>query len=257
MHRSALAWTAISILAFVVVDAHRGRRAAPALADPPHQEPEAAPAPSPPAPAKRRSFRVLFVVEMVVIALGLAFLILGRAGFAGSPISYVVVSGHSMEPTFHTGDVVVLRRSSTYRKGEVIAYKVPAGGPGAGLIVIHRVVGGNAREGYLVQGDNKQFKDPWRPRPNDVVGRELAMVPKAGLAIGYVRSPLGFALVAALLTVTIALGGGDSPSKGVEKSLEPGIAATRRRRFTPAGLVRSVRAWARGRASAESRSQSS
>jgi signal peptidase len=150
----------------------------------------------------------LVVVETVVVALVVAFLVLGRAGFVGSPVSYVVVSGHSMEPTFHTGDVVLLMRSAAYRKGEIVGYEVPKGGPGAGLIIIHRIVGGNAREGFIMRGDNKEFADPWRPRPRDIVGTERLMVPKVGLLSRYARSPLGLALLAGFITVAVALGGG-------------------------------------------------
>lgn len=150
----------------------------------------------------------LVVVETVVVALVVAFLVFARAGFVSSPVSYAVVSGHSMEPTFRTGDVVLLVRSGRYRKGEVVGYEVPKGGPGAGLIIIHRIVGGNASEGFIMRGDNKQFADPWRPRPNDVVGTERAMVPKVGLATRYVRSRAGLAALAGLITVVIALGGG-------------------------------------------------
>jgi signal peptidase I len=150
----------------------------------------------------------LVVLETAVVAVAVAFLVLGRAGFVNSPVSYVVVAGHSMEPTFHTGDVAILVRAGAYRKGEIIGYEVPKGGPGAGLIVIHRIVGGNAREGFIMRGDNKQFADPWRPRPRDIVGTERLMVPKIGLATRYVRSRLGLALLAGFITVAIALGGG-------------------------------------------------
>jgi signal peptidase len=216
----------------------------------------------------RRRFRVFVALETVVIALGIGFLVLGRAGFVGSPISYVVVSGHSMEPTFHLGDVVVLRQAASYHKGDVLGYKVPAGSPGAGLIIIHRVIGCNARDGYIMQGDNKKFADPWRPRPGDVVGQEALMVPKIGLAIRYIRSPLGFAALAGLITITIALGGGkpgDSEAPGgtpepqTRAARERGVArrggaVTSRRRApatTPAPPIP-----ARPRSAARSRSRS-
>ena len=41
--------------------------------------------------------RILLAVETAVIGLVLAFLVFGRAGFVGSPLSYVVVTGHSMD----------------------------------------------------------------------------------------------------------------------------------------------------------------
>jgi len=227
---SVLAGAAVSVAVGAIVDARRARR--PAVPPPPRpvRGPRPEPAEAEPeapvdGPLPRRRVRKLVVLETVVIALGIAALVLGRAGFIGSPISYVVVAGHSMQPTLHLGDVVVLGRASAYRKGEVIAYKVPAGGPGAGLMVIHRIVGGNARDGYVMRGDNKQFNDPWRPRPRDVVGRELFMVPKLGLAIRYVRSPLGFAALAGLLTMTLMLAGGggagDGRSRPRVRPLEP------------------------------------
>jgi signal peptidase I len=148
------------------------------------------------------------VVEAVVVALVVGFLVFARAGFVSTPVSYVIVSGHSMEPTFHTGDVALLVRSGRYRKGEVIGYEVPKGGPGAGLVIIHRIVGGNARAGFIVRGDNKQFADPWRPRPHDILGAERLLVPKVGLATRYVRSRAGLAALAGLITIVIALGGG-------------------------------------------------
>ena len=86
----------------------------------PQAKPHAGPDPGRATRPSRRRLRAFVAVETVVIALGIAFLVFGRAGFAGSPISYVVVSGHSMEPTFHTGDVVVLRRTGSYAKGDVI-----------------------------------------------------------------------------------------------------------------------------------------
>ena len=161
-----------------------------------------------PLPKQRRRVRPYVVVETIVLGLVVAFLILGRAGFVPSPVSYVVVAGHSMEPTLWTGDVAVLVKHHVYRKGQVIGYEVPKGGPGAGLIIIHRIIGGNPREGYIMQGDNKDHPDPWRPRPADVVGAEAVMVPKVGLSIRYIRSPIGFAALAGVMTLTIALGGG-------------------------------------------------
>lgn len=181
-----------------------------------------------------RSRLVLYAVEALALGLAAAFLILGRAGFVGSPISYVVVSGHSMEPGLHTGDIVVLRRDSDYRRGEVVAYEVPKGEPGAGLIVIHRIIGGSARGGFVMQGDNKTSPDPWRPRPADVVGQKLLMVPKFGLWASYLRTPLGIALIAGLITTAIALGGSAgesaSPETGSRDARGPASGRSRRRR---------------------------
>jgi signal peptidase I len=117
----------------------------------------------------------------------------------GGATDYVVVAGHSMEPTLHTGDFVVVRRRARYRRGDVIAYRVPRGEPGAGALVIHRVIGGSARTGYRVQGDNRRLPDLWRPRPADIAGRMRVHVPQLGRRLAALRTPGGFAAVAAAL----------------------------------------------------------
>ena len=87
----------------------------------------------------------------------------------GGRAAYVLVSGKSMLPRYHTGDLVLVERQSSYHVGELIAYRVPKGDPMAGAQVIHRIVGGNAKQGFIVQGDNRTAPDVWHPKPGDIV----------------------------------------------------------------------------------------
>jgi len=41
----------------------------------------------------------------------------------GGPASYASISGGSMEPRLHQGDLVVVRRADAYRVGDVVAYR--------------------------------------------------------------------------------------------------------------------------------------
>jgi signal peptidase I len=158
------------------------------------------------------------VVRIASIALT-ALLVAGwsvflRPVFLGGPADYVIVSGHSMEPTFWTGDVVVAFRQSSYRTGDIVVYRVPAGEPAAGDRVIHRIVGGSAANGFVMKGDNKDGVDPWRPKPSDVVGRSRLVVPHAGVVLLFLRTPLGLALLAGLTTLLVALASsGSSPHR--------------------------------------------
>src|SRR5262245_45575795 len=97
----------------------------------------------------------------------------GRAG-------WVLVSGRSMLPHLHTGDLVV----------EVVAYRVPKGQVGAGFVVIHRIVGGNGRTGWKMKGDNRTASDLWQPTNGDVIGAKSLRIPHAWVVLRFFHTPL-------------------------------------------------------------------
>jgi signal peptidase len=129
----------------------------------------------------------------------------------GGNISYVMVVGSSMEPGLHTGDLVAVRKADHYEVGDVIAFRVPEGQPGAGATVIHRITGGTATAGYVTRGDNRDGADQWRPRPSDVVGQRWLLVPGAGWVIAGLQSPLPLATLAGLLVAWVVFGIGRRP----------------------------------------------
>lgn len=158
----------------------------------------------------RSLLRLLSLVLTALLVLGWTHFL--RPTSLGGPADYVIVEGHSMEPTFRTGDVVVGFRQDSYRSGDVVIYRVPDGEPAAGDRVIHRIVGGSAAAGYVLKGDNKDGVDPWRPKPDDILGKERLRIPQAGGALIFLRTPLGVALVAGLTTLFVALAGAARPN---------------------------------------------
>ena len=126
----------------------------------------------------------------------------------GGSTGYVLVSGTSMEPRYHTGDLVVVRRQTSYDRGQVIAYRVPKGDPMAGAQVIHRIIGGDATRGFVVQGDNRTARDVWQPKPGDVVGAKVLRIPNAILVLQFLRSPVFLALLAAVFVFVHVLARG-------------------------------------------------
>ena len=142
----------------------------------------------------------------------------------GGRASWVLVSGKSMLPTYHTGDLVLVRKQSSYHVGEVIAYLVPKGDPMAGLQVIHRIIGGDAVHGFVVQGDNRTAPDSWRPKPQDIVGAKLLRVPYGVVVIQNLRSPLMLGLLAASFVFVYMLTAGRG-GKGPEDEATAEVAA--------------------------------
>jgi hypothetical protein len=66
-------------------------------------------------------------------------------------------------------------------------------------MVIHRVTGGSAASGYTTRGDNREGRDLWRPKPDDVIGSIAVRIPLAGRVPMSLGTPLGLGLGAGLL----------------------------------------------------------
>src|SRR6185437_8387081 len=111
----------------------------------------------------------------------------GRAG-------WVLVSGTSMLPHLHTGDLVLVEHRSSYHVGEVVAYRIPKGQVGAGHVVIHRIVGGNSRTGWRMKGDNRTAPDLWYPTNHDVIGKKQLRIPNAWFVLRIFHMPVLLAL---------------------------------------------------------------
>jgi signal peptidase len=118
----------------------------------------------------------------------LAWFVWLRPVSLGGDMSYVMVQGTSMEPTYHNGDLVFTRRETVYHRGEVVAFRV-GGEFNDPAIVIHRIVGGTAIHGFVTRGDNRNRTDPWSPKNANIVGRATFSIPFGGRVVGTVRQP--------------------------------------------------------------------
>lgn len=157
-------------------------------------------------PQSQRIFGFLSTVVVAALALGwVAFL---RPPALGGGTHYVIVSGTSMEPAMDGGDFVIALSQPSYDVGDVIVYHVPQGQPGAGSLIIHRVVGGSPEKGYVTKGDNPHIDRPdlWRPKPDDVAGKTWVVIPGVGKVLPYLRSPVVFGLAAGLFAFWIWMG---------------------------------------------------
>ena len=175
---------------------------------------------------------------MAAAAMGLFlvwFLFLGPA-FLGGPATYVRVAGDSMEPTLRPGDLVVARVQSTYGKGDIVAFRPPRHTGGSSAAVIHRIVGGSPDEGFVMQGDNNEGKDPWRPTQEDIVGEMWFSVPGAGRLLAVLQSPLLLAGLASGVAVFLVLIGGEEKKRPRDVSRTKRCARARSLRL-PRGLV--------------------
>ncbi|MCA1670948.1 MAG: signal peptidase I [Actinobacteria bacterium] len=134
----------------------------------------------------------------------------------GGSTTLVTVTGSSMEPGMHTGDLAVVRKSGDYAPGDVIAFRVPKDDGQHGGVVIHRIVDGDAQTGFRMRGDNNDWFDPWRPRPDDISGELLLHAPGAGRIVATMADPLVAGAVFAALTAFVIVAGGQRDDEKAE-----------------------------------------
>ncbi len=128
-----------------------------------------------------------------------------RTTWLGGPATYVIVRGDSMLPTYQNGDLLVLERNDIYAVGDAVAYRVPDGEVGAGLLVAHRIVGLADDGAFIMRGDNNPAPDPWTPTAVSVAGRVAVGLPAVGNVIAFLAQPLMAASLACGLTVMAAV----------------------------------------------------
>lgn len=89
----------------------------------------------------------------------------------------VVVSG-SMEPEIPVGSLVFIdQRDQSVDPGDVIAYRI---GDTTDTTIVHRIVDQNDDGTYITKGDSNDTADPASVTKQQIVGKEVFCVPKAG-----------------------------------------------------------------------------
>lgn len=132
-------------------------------------------------------------------AIAMFALYLWPARYGGST-SMIIVRGHSMEPTMHTGDIVVVRGVGHYAPGQIVVFRVPDNEPGAGAMIVHRLVAHQLNGTSVFKGDNNRGPDSFHPRDVDIVGRRVFLVPVLGQALLRATNPLWMAIAVGVFT---------------------------------------------------------
>lgn len=145
-------------------------------------------------PAWRRALSSTFTLLIFAVVI-----FLWPAPLGGST-RLVIVSGHSMEPTYDFGDIVVTRGSGAAGVGETVVFEVPEGG-GEGLLVIHRVVDVDDAGFFVTQGDNRDTPDRWQLTQGDIIGEPMLRIPHGGHVVFFLQQWVVIAILLGLLTI--------------------------------------------------------
>lgn len=135
----------------------------------------------------RRWFYTIFA------GIGIVLAILIWAVFApvrlGGHSEYILISGNSMEPGIHTGDLIIVQPEKQYQSGDAVAYWNSQ----LNHYVFHRIIGLQL-DHYLLQGDNNSWVDSYSPTVQELVGKQWIHIPQFGKWIVQFRQPFVIAL---------------------------------------------------------------
>ena len=142
-------------------------------------------------------FEILEKVIYAVLLCVAVLLVLSILPLPGGPKMFVVLSG-SMEPTIHTGAVVVEVPESSYKVGDVVTFGKDTR---VDIPTTHRLVASRAQEGVLLfstKGDANNSPDGTEIRQSDIHGKVLFSIPYLGYIIDFVKKPIGLVLIIVL-----------------------------------------------------------
>ncbi len=129
-------------------------------------------------PAARRWRFVGYGLLIALLALLSAF---GIAGVTGVVSLRVVLTG-SMVPTINPGDLIITVNDNLVEphKGDVVVYTGRTFEGKAVAPFAHRIIGGDAETGWIVQGDANPLPDVQHPLAADIESVVVGVIPVIG-----------------------------------------------------------------------------
>jgi signal peptidase I len=173
-------------------------------------EPRVEPRVEPKRRVKRRAGRLRKWLAGVGVALAVVIVVgvlLVSVGPKVAPYHTYFVRSGSMEPTFSTGDLIVLGkvRMSEVETGDIITFERP---DDPDTLVTHRVIGIETTAGgeqFRTKGDANDSADPWRVPVEGSGWRYKFRISKLGYVFGYLSTPLARLALLAVPAVLLGL----------------------------------------------------
>lgn len=142
----------------------------------------------------KQSQRLPSIFSNILLFAGLVVIWIAFApAKVGGQASYVMVNGISMEPSYHTGDLVIVRTAHAYQVGDVVTYHDAE----LGAFIIHRIISMEQGQ-FIIKGDNNSWLDPYHPTQEEIIGKQWIHVPKVGRAMQWLLKPVNLSLTVVL-----------------------------------------------------------
>ena len=142
------------------------------------------------------------VVSTVIVVLIVLFTVL-LVGVRLFGVQVFTVLSGSMEPTYHTGDLIYVNQvdPEEVEVGDVITFVLPDE-----TAATHRVVRIDADKQYFyTKGDANEFEDASPVHYKNLIGTPVFSIPLLGYAANYIQNPPGVYIAIAVAAVLLIL----------------------------------------------------
>jgi signal peptidase I len=166
-------------------------------------------------------------IQVQTILVGFLALVVGVVGWIyfaptqlGGSTSYMIIRGVSMNPSIHSGDLVIIRKRSSYPIHTVVAYRDTL----TKQNILHRIIAIKG-DHYTFKGDNNPSPDAFQPTKAQLMGEKWIQIPYAGSALAWVQVPRNAAILA-IAAILLAASGGAATQRRRRRKSVPAARAT-------------------------------
>ncbi len=143
--------------------------------------------------------RLIWLAAALIAAYGLSLTIIHRG--IGLPFQLYLVQSGSMAPAIMTGDIVVVKKSAVYHKGETITFYDQNH-----RVITHRIIkqfDQNQRSNFVTKGDANETSDRQTVSQPKVIGKVVLILPKLGFLVAFAKTRYGALLLIIVPAVII------------------------------------------------------
>lgn len=110
--------------------------------------------------------------------------------------STLIVTTGSMQGTIDEGDMIIIKRTDTYKVGDVVSFIQD------GSVVTHRII--REEDGnFFTKGDANNVEDTRAIKQEHIVGKVTGKIPHLGLFFSWIKDEGGWAYIVAAAAVVV------------------------------------------------------
>ena len=141
---------------------------------------------------------LLFIMVFLLVYVVRVKILANNNDLGEVKLNFYTILSPSMYPTIKPGDIIVTYKEDAYYKGDIITF-VSSSNISSGKTITHRIysepIEMNGKMQYTTKGDNNPTPDSAPTNEDNVLGKVLFKIPKAGYIQQFLLSKIGWVSV--------------------------------------------------------------